>query len=161
MSMHYVYYLLSPDDGRLLYIGRSRRPKMRLASFIKRTGIPAQLSRTPQRFSRLEDAQAAELAAIAKHWPPHNKGLQSTRGATGISRSMETRKKLSASLIGRPATRGFQGKTFSAESKQRLSEALLGRVPSFGFLGKSHSEEARAKMRGPRGPNKKKRASHA
>lgn len=160
-----VYYLFDEPGELLLYIGRSCDPLARQRAFERRYGIATSLSLC-QRFTRFEDACAAELRAIAAHRPPYNKNLVSSRGMYGRPRSAAYREALSRSMMGKPGTRN--GRTNSAahraaisagskngdpEYRRRMSETQKGRVVTEATraklraanLGKKQTPETRAK----------------
>jgi len=63
-------------------------------------------------------------------------------GATGMTHSAETRRKIGAAHRGNTTRRGC---TLSAETRRKISEAKRGSRPT--FLGRSHSPESREKLR--------------
>ena len=66
----------------------------------------------------------------------------------------ENRKKAGEANLGKSH---FSGKTHSKESRKKMSESLKGHIPwNKGKTGMKHSEETKEKMRGPRGPYKKR-----
>ncbi len=115
---HYVYTLFD-KAGRLVYIGRSNDPKARRYMFEWKHGFSVKLG-PMQRFSTIEQAQEAELKAIAKYWPPYNKHLVSSIGRFGVSPSEETRAKMRAKHI---------GKIMSPEARAKMSAAKIGKKP--------------------------------
>jgi NUMOD3 motif len=126
--MHFVYYLLEPTTGQLLYIGCSTDPKSRVNAHRIRLKRPLILSPLMQRFRDRGLACAAELAAIVRHAPPLNKVLHSGPGSLGIKHSAEFCKKVSQAC---------KGRRVSDELKLQLSVLRLGR---------KHTEEAKANM---------------
>lgn len=178
MTPFYVYYLLCPESGSILYIGRSHNPQARHKAFERRTGVRTELG-SCQRHSTFERAQEAERLAIERHRPLHNKKVMSARGMFGHTHdeatkraigdkhrgktmTEESRAKLRASIQGR--TSAFKGRRHSDESKALLRQRATGRA---------HTEESRKKMSEQRkgkpspikghtlGPQKNPRGSHA
>jgi len=143
MSTHYVYYLHDPTSLDLLYIGRSNNPASRQKDFVRLHGIQVLLG-ICQRHSSLEAASAAELVAIAKHWPPFNKHLVSVPGGfhcKGKPKSEEHRKKIGLATKG---NKGRTGKVNSPEHREAIRKAQTGNKH---WLGKKHSEETKAKIK--------------
>lgn len=90
---HYVYYLHG-QDGRLLYVGRTLNLKRRRKAFEVRTGLS--VSQTSIVCASFAEAQAMELAEIARLWPPYNKRLASGIGLLGLTLSEDARRRISA-----------------------------------------------------------------
>lgn len=137
--MYYVYYLFDETFTVLLYIGRSDKPRARQTYFERTRGIKTTMGFC-QRHKTFEAACAAELIAIAKHWPPHNKRLASSPSSHGQSinkgrrMSDETKAKISAASKGHPVSehvrqivsRTHKGKIVSAETRAKQSAAKIG-----------------------------------
>jgi hypothetical protein len=117
--MHFVYYLLCAATGELLYIGRSHSPKGRKAAFERRTKKNTVFG-MQQRHSRLEDACQAELKAIAKHNPPYNLYLASSPARSGKTNSVEHNEAI---------RRALTGITRSIETRAKISQANKERGP--------------------------------
>lgn len=132
-ALHKVYYLFDAVTDELLYVGRSPHPQERLYRF--RSVHKREVYLGPcQRFADFGKAQEAERVAIQRHQPPYNKKVMSATGMLGKRQTIETRKKIQASLIG--------GKR-SAETRARVSAARQGRPTN---SGKKWSAEVKAKM---------------
>ena len=134
----YVYYLLNPRDGEILYIGRSTHPKRRLSAFERREQRSAILGLS-QRFRDFESAAQAERSAIEKYRPPFNKLTASAKGRTGIPNSPERRAQISSM---------HKGKPLSSDVKERIRRALMGRPPTIGNTRQPLPESAKQKLRG-------------
>lgn len=132
---HGVYYLVCPDSGQLLYIGRSQKPRMRVKDHQRRLGRSLALE-CIRWFSSLEEASAAELEAIRIERPPLNQRMVSSPGYLGHRPNAASRAKHSASMIEHykdPAQRARRGDwkrgtPHSEEHKARISAALQGQV---------------------------------
>lgn len=128
--MHHVYYLLDPELGSILYVGRSQTPKSRCADFIRLKQRKVVLG-VCQRHRNLEDAQKAEIEAITKHQPAYNKYVASSKGKIGISHVTKETVKLKLSLL-------LRGRPKTEEHKAKIAAA---------HVGKKHTLEARQKMK--------------
>lgn len=145
MACHYVYYV--HHENELVYIGRSSRPSKRLTHFRARTGLPLSVLGVCQRFTNLDDACSAEIAAIQKHRPKFNKVVASSYGTIGIQAgrnsarvwTKEARDKVGRSSKGRNV--GSRGYSHSVEARARMSIKATGRI---------FSDQAKAKMRAAR-----------
>ena len=125
--MHHVYYLLDANSLELLYIGRSVNPEGRRRAFANRHKVDVVLG-VCQRFSNLEPACRAELAAIEKHWPRYNKRLISAAGFLGHSHSSKARSRTDA--FRRRMSQVQLGKTIPESQRKLLSAALKGKPKS-------------------------------
>ena len=149
--MFFVYYLLDPTTEAILYVGRSNRPKTRKWAFEKKTGLTTCFG-LMQRYSIFEEACLAELKAIRKHMPLHNKLVTSGAGSFGRTYQISEHH--------REAIRKANSKKPSPETVQKRKEALQGRVfsqehkdalkkawrPRNSMLGRKHSVETRLRM---------------
>lgn len=137
---YYVYYLLDPGTGDLLYIGRSHRPRTRQLYFEKRTGLSTVLG-VSQRFSSFEEACAAELKAITRHHPPWNKSVQSSNGRYGHKgHRISDWHKNQISLTNRARvltpehklriSASLRGKTLGPETRAKIAAANIGKKQS-------------------------------
>ena len=130
MRTYFIYYLFDVEE-RLLYIGRSYRPKLRLCSFQRRTGIAVTMG-ICQRHKDFIKAQQAERAAIKRHHPPYNNRIASTAGTLGYVHTTESKKLM-------------RQKRLTKQTKKKLSEIAKLRTPP-SFLGGHHSKEARERI---------------
>lgn len=143
--VHYVYYLLDPVHGGIIYIGRSVDPEKRWKDFYRRTGVKTELG-LYQRFTIFSRACEAELGAIMKHKPPYNQRLVSSAGHLGVPLRDETRQRISQALAGRPV---------SQEHRDQLSASMKGRVNHW-ITPEIQAKAALARMGKKRGPYKKR-----
>lgn len=141
---HRIYYLLHPKSKQIIYIGRSLNPKKRHQDFCCRTGVQAQMGLT-QRHVSFVKACDAELTAIQKHAPEHNKRLVSARGRLGLPNSQETRSKISKALQGRVQTPEHIAKNAAAQKR-----------PVHLHTPEMRAKAAAARTGKKRGPYKKK-----
>jgi hypothetical protein len=104
-----------------------------------------------------ETKQKMSAAKMGKKMQPFSEEHKAKLSAanSGKKLSEEHKAKLSESHKGQISPR--KGKTHSEESKAKMSESLKGRVsPNKGKTLPPLSEEHKAKLRGPRGPQKNK-----
>ncbi len=136
--MYYVYYLLDPTTGNILYIGRSSNPRSRHVAFSRRTGITT-VQGLMQRYSDFTASCFAEHFAIAKHKPPFNKIPISSTGFLNQRHPEEAKEPISKKNKGHPTP---------PEMRAKISAALLGRPPTKGMTGKKHKPETIQLLRG-------------
>lgn len=134
-AMFKIYYLFAATTGELLYIGRAQEPEKRKYSFERRTGLRTVFGGF-QRFRSLEAACRAEREAIARHLPPFNKRISSTRGMTGKQHRQQAKQAIGAAHLGKILTEATREKLrqiakerpprrrgpMSEEQKQKIRE---------------------------------------
>lgn len=159
----YHTYVDWTTDGRPFYVGMgtdnrlSRRfgRNKHHTHVAKKHGLNRKIVAT---FPDRTGAVDLEVKLIADHHtfvddPNYNGiGCNYTTGGEGCPCSEETRRKISASKVGRtPWNKGKRGLTynFSEEDRQRAREQRIAFNKTRPMLGKRHSDEALAKMRKP------------
>ncbi|NZD50562.1 NUMOD3 domain-containing DNA-binding protein [Rhizobium leguminosarum] len=156
MDHFYVYQWRRPDTGAIFYVGkgcfvRDAQPKKhnkivtRIVAKLERMGMAPEVERVQSGLTERE-AFEIERREIAKYGRINNgtgtlaNMTDGGEGTSGVIRSMETRAKLSISLMGNTNT---IGRTLSSESRAKIGATKVGNTY---FLGKQHSDEARAKI---------------
>lgn len=134
LQHYFVYYLLDPESGQVIYVGRSHRPKKRKTMFEWKYEVTTTLG-VCQRFTNFEKACEAEREAIRTHRPKYNKKVTSSAGRLGVPASDITKHKIGAANLGRK---------LSEVAKKKISIAKAGKPGT--WIGRHHSNESRAKI---------------
>ena len=137
----FVYYLLCPTTGDILYIGRSNKPRLRHKHFERKHGLPVNMGLL-QRHSTFEAACDAEIAAIVKHHPKYNKHLVSSTGALGRKNAKGYKHTPEAKVR---ILKAVTGRRQSSETCQLKSDIQKGDKAH--WFGKKFSEATKDKMR--------------
>lgn len=139
----YVYEHWRPNKGVCFYVGKGKgkraykmtgrhNPHQNIIDKMKRLGMCVEVKLFASGLTEKEALQI-EISRIAHYRSAGIKLANRTDGGDGVSglkMSKETKAKMRAAKLGKPATRGTTGMKFSEETKAKMKASAAGKPKS-------------------------------